>query len=793
MSAPASMTTLRLLRAVAFGLTLAPGLVGCESDKVDEGGDGLSGSVGAGDIDGDGDGYFASEDCNDAQAAIHPGAAEICDGVDNNCSGEVDEGVTDTFYADADADGFGAPGTEVEACSAPAGTVPNADDCDDADGAVSPGAVEVCNGVDDDCNGDTDEGLDGTWYADSDGDGFGDPDLMLEGCDPGDGFVDVAGDCNDGLPDVHPDAEEVCNERDDNCDGSVDEGVTSVYFADGDGDGFGRLDATTEACFEPPGYAAAAGDCDDGQPSVNPGAVELCNTLDDNCDGVVDEATAADASTWYADTDADGFGDAASSTRACAVPAGFVTDATDCDDSATTTYPGAAEYCDGHDDNCDGVVDEDTAVDAPAWYRDADGDSYGNATVSARACTAPTGYVVLGSDCDDTDAAISPGATEVCNDIDDDCDSLVDDNDSTVSGTSTFYEDSDGDGFGDLSSTRAACDAPAGTVTDATDCDDTLAAVNPGATEVCNSLDDDCDGDIDDADSSVQGETTWYIDYDSDGAGSDTFTTDACVAPTGYVADADDCDDSDATVYPGASEQCDGDDDDCDGDIDEDVRGSGAACAAESCAEVLDVGASTGDGSYYLDPDGSGASLWECDMTTDGGGWTLVADWNRIDDGDNVADFNSAFTVLFNNMDTFTTSGNALFWQDADASGGADADALSVSRDIPFPNDGEVLYDVEYDGDSMEQSGAWLWVEDSGTEFNLECWEYITTTAYSTTELAQAPSYTCGNASSPKNFSWSGTVQDDLGTELDTLRFASLHYDSCCDYSYLYKLEFWVR
>ncbi len=780
-------------RSVVWCLAGVLAWVGCAGVEKESDGAGLVG-VTTELRDADGDGFQTDEDCNDRDASINPGAVELCDGIDNDCSGEVDEAVTDTFYVDEDGDGYGWRDGSIQACAAPEGFVLGDTDCDDTDAAVHPTAMETCNDVDDNCDGDVDEGLLGTWYADMDGDGYGDPAVQIDGCAPGEDYVDQAGDCDDGQASTHPDATEVCNERDDDCDGSVDEGVTVTYFADGDGDGYGRLDATTEACVEPPGYAVEGGDCDDGAEEVYPGASETCNDTDDNCDGVVDDSTASDALIWYADADADGYGDPASTTRACDLPTGFVADATDCDDTASTTNPAALEYCDGHDDDCDGDIDEDDAVDAPAWYLDTDTDGYGTSSVSARTCSAPSGYAALGSDCDDDNSDVHPGATEVCNDIDDDCDALIDDGDSAVSGTTTFYVDADSDGYGDPARTRQACLAPSGTVSDATDCDDGEAEVHPAATEVCNSVDDDCDGDIDDDDASITGRTTWYPDGDADGYGVDGSTTEACLEPSGYADNDADCDDSEGATYPSATEICDGEDNDCDLDVDEGVLGLSASCAAESCLEILDLGASLGDASYYLDPDGLGASLWSCDMTTDGGGWTQVVDWNRVDNADDQADFNNAFTVLFNNMDTFSNGSDHLFWQDDNGAGSANADALSVEREIPVLNGGEVLYTVEYDGVSMEQSGTWLWVEDTGTEYNLECWESkLSSAPYNSAELAEHPSYSCGNALSPRDFSWSGTVQDDLGTNLDTLRFASLHYDSCCDYSYLYQFDFWVR
>ena len=104
--------------------------------------------------DADGDGTsVAAGDCDDTDPSISPDAIEICDGADNNCDGDIDEGVTTAWYADSDGDGYGADDTRAEACAAPAGYIPVGGDCDDADDAVSPGAVEICNAIDDDCDG----------------------------------------------------------------------------------------------------------------------------------------------------------------------------------------------------------------------------------------------------------------------------------------------------------------------------------------------------------------------------------------------------------------------------------------------------------------------------------------------------------------------------------------------------------------------------------------------------------------------------------------------------------------
>ncbi len=473
--------TMRFPVPPASALLLAALLLpACDDDKP-AGDD--TGTTGGGAVsDADGDGYSVDEgDCDDEDAAVHPEAVEICDGIDNDCDGETDEDVTTTYYADADGDGFGDPDSPVEACDLPDGAVPNASDCDDAEADSYPGNVEACDGIDNDCDGDVDEDVTTTYYADADGDGFGDPDSPTEACSRPSGTVEDATDCDDTTAAAFPGNAEVCDEIDNDCDGDVDEGVTTTFYADLDGDGYGDPAAPEEACSEPFGYADNALDCDDGSADVSPDAVETCDEIDNDCDGDVDEDDAADAPTWYADADGDGYGDPDRGTTACSAPSFFVADA---------------------------------------------------------------------GDCDDGDADVNPDAVEVCDGVDDDCDGLVDDDDPGVTGTSAWYADGDGDGYGDASVSLAACEAP-----------------------------------------------------------------------TGFVADATDCDDDDASSNPGASEACDGVDNDCDGDVDDGVLGTGAACPATDCAEILADNPSAADGDYVLD-----AGTYTCDMTTDGGGWTLVAD-----------------------------------------------------------------------------------------------------------------------------------------------------------------------
>jgi hypothetical protein len=506
-------------------------------------------------------------------------------------------------YADADGDGY----DEVS-------------DCDDGDASVHPGADEVCNGVDDDCDGFVDDDDPGSedgelWYPDLDDDGYGDPSGGESACEPPDGWVADASDCDDADASVHPGADEACNGVDDDCDGDIDEGSADLatFWADADGDGYGDADVAIEACAVPDGYVADATDCDDGDASVHPDAIEQCNERDDDCDGDIDEGI-PDTATWYTDMDGDGYGDPDAGIEACAQPSGTVAEGTDCDDTDSEISPIATERCDGIDNDCDSLVDDDddSVAGTTTWYADADGDGYGLATDAVVACTQPSGTVADATDCDDGDATVNPGATELCNGVDDDCDGTVD---VGAADASTWYTDADVDGYGDAGASTVACDQPSGTVADNTDCDDAAASTYPGADEYCNGVDDDCNGAVDD---SAVDQSTWYADADLDGYGDATASTIACYAPSGMVADNTDCDDTDVLLYPGATEACNGIDDDCDGAIDEGAPGSATwyndidgdgygddATAVVSCVSVtgwVTTGGDCDDGDAAVNP-----------------------------------------------------------------------------------------------------------------------------------------------------------------------------------------------
>ena len=435
--------------------------------------------------DRDADGWPASLDCDPTDPEVHPLAEEVCDRKDNDCDGLNNEGLVElNGWSDFDGDGVGEDWETGCLRRSDAPRVAEGGDCDDSEATVYPGAIERCDGLDNDCDGQID-------------------------VDP------VSG----GAP-AWPDADE------DGATGSL---------------------SPSEVCTGTPGWTdapSAAVDCDDSRAAAHPGAPERCNGLDDSCDGLpetLDDTRIRDRDSrvrFYRDADGDGFGAAEAPRRqACALPAGFALEAGDCDDLDADASPLGLETCDGRDQDCDGLIDED-ATDARLFYIDADGDGVGGAS-EVWACEGGPGLSRRGGDCDDADPARAPDAVEDCGAaVDLNCDGLVGD------------VDHDGDGW-------PAC----------LDCDDADPARAPDALELCDEgqTDEDCDGLVDDEDASVAGELPTFVDADGDGVGEAPGPW-VCALSAGLSAADGDCDPADARVYPGAPERCGAAlDFDCDG------------------------------------------------------------------------------------------------------------------------------------------------------------------------------------------------------------------------------------
>ena len=362
-------------------------------------------------------------------------------------SEKADEAEPEPEIEDADGDG-----------------VVDADDCDPFNAEVYPGAAELEDWLDNDCDDETDEG---TGRADDDGDGFS----------------DYEGDCDDARDDIFPGAPEVAYDGlDQDCDGAD--------LVDVDGDGY-------------IGVAGGGDDCDDDNAAIFPGADEWANGVDDNCNNSIDEATDV------VDDDGDGYAESEG----------------DCDDDDAAINPDAVEIAyDGVDQDCD-LQD----------MRDLDEDGY-------------DGELAGGTDCDDEDGAVYPGADEIAyDDIDQDCDGVD-------------LIDVDGDGFLPIDG----------------DCDDEEDTVYPGSEEVADRLDNDCDGTVDEA--------TVYADDDGDG----------------YAEIEGDCDDDDGDRYPNAYEELDGIDNDCNDLIDERNLDGAVEITGRSSSDyfgqTIDVGDFNGDG-----------------------------------------------------------------------------------------------------------------------------------------------------------------------------------------------------
>ena len=421
-------------------------------------------------------------------------------------------------------------------------------------------------------------------------------------------------------------------------------------------------------------------DCDPFDASVYPGAPERCNGEDDDCDGAL--------SPDEQDADGDGWAECEG----------------DCDDDEPTACPDCPIIVgDGVDNDCNGLGE---------CYVDADNDGYGSPVIAATSsCGSGSGFTTTPGDCDDGVDTVYPGAPEVCDGLDNDCDGDIDDDDDDTVDPPAWYHDGDDDGFGDAASSVVACDPPDGHVADSTDCNDVDPDENPGVDEVCDGQDNNCDGLADDADPNVVDPSAWYPDDDSDGYGDpDGTPTLACGRPVGTAASSTDCDDNDVNTFPGAPEQCDTKDNDCDEEVDEDVTFTDWWPDA--------------DGDGFGDP--AGTPVTDCAAPT---GYT----GNDLDCNDGESEINPGFPELpcdgiDNDCEPATPDGDCDSGHTGDTGLPADTD---TDADADTDTDADADTDADTDTDA-----------DADTDADTD-----TTPAGSTNDKAlppAAPDYGCG-------------------------------------------------
>lgn len=352
---------------------------------------------------------------------------------------------------------------------------PLGDDCDDNDGNRFPGNPELC----DEAN--HDEDCDETTFGrvDFDADGF----LDARCCNG----ANCGNDCDDTRINVNLAATEACDGVDNDCDGSIDEGVIVAGLFDGDRDGFGDPSMPMNACPGRSGFVpfevGDPTDCDDADATRNPGQVEICDMVDNDCNGAIDDATRPVP--WYRDIDGDGFGDPdGGSVISCEPVADHVLNNRDCNDGVAAINPAAAETCDAIDNDCNGQADFEIS---PGNFEDDDNDGLPDI-----ACGAPRGI-----DCDDRNPITGPGTLEACDGRDNDCDGDIDEG----AMDQLWFWDGDLDGDGSPANpdhpVLRTCAPPPGYIASGGDCDDDDPSRHSRASEACSGTDIDCDGAID--------------------------------------------------------------------------------------------------------------------------------------------------------------------------------------------------------------------------------------------------------------------------------------------------------
>ncbi len=489
------------------------------------------------DPDDDNDLAKDGDDCEPFNPWVYPGAVEQCDGMNNDCDDDLDEGYPD-FDLDGQADCVDVDddndGNDDEFDNCPFvfnpdqlntdGFPDGGDECDpddDNDGILD--SNDNCPSDYNPLQKDTDGDLIGdACQGDKDGDGIADEldncplvfnpdqldtdlDLMGNACDDdddADGEVDLT-DCEPLDPTVNHYANEVCDGIDNNCNSQVDEAGTvgcKDYYLDQDGDDWGA-GASKCQCGPAGQYTADDfGDCDDLDPTVNPGQTEDCSTTkDENCNGSDNDEDALKCDPYYLDQDGDSFG--VNESKCLCQPVGKHTAAVpgDCDDNNILISPGQNEVCANFiDDDCDGDQNDPNAEGCKDYYYDEDKDGFGVTGDVLCLCQAFGNYTApQGGDCNDTVWGSNPNTLEVCGDgIDNDCDGSQNDEDAIA--CSWFYSDGDGDGYGNPNDSKCLCDGFGKYTTQLlADCNDLVPAINPGATEICNNADDNCNGMLD--------------------------------------------------------------------------------------------------------------------------------------------------------------------------------------------------------------------------------------------------------------------------------------------------------